>query len=100
MIQVPFSILVWGSYKGLPFTMACYVLVVWTMQAHAQYLHIGAGIVFGITQQCDFHCVLVLRTWENLEIFRLTDNPSAAGYLYIPNDNNHDCHAKPLYQWT
>ena len=40
--QVPFSILVWGSCKGSPLTMACHVPVMsQTMQAHVQYLHIS-----------------------------------------------------------
>ena len=34
VLQLRFSILVWGSYKGLPLTMACYVPVVQTTHAH------------------------------------------------------------------
>ena len=75
MLQVPFNILVWGSFKGSPLTMACHVLVTWTMQAHVQYLHTSAGMVFRIMQQCDFCCVSVLGNWKKIEIFRLMDDP-------------------------
>ena len=34
VLQVPFSILVWGSCKGLPITRACHVLVAQMTQAH------------------------------------------------------------------
>ena len=48
MLQVPLSILVLGSYKGSLFKMACHLLVMQITQAYAEYLHIGAGMVFGI----------------------------------------------------
>ena len=44
-------------YKGSPLKMVCHVLVTQMTQIHMQYLYIGAGMVFGITQQCDFCCV-------------------------------------------
>ena len=52
-----------------------HVPVGWITQAYAQYLNIGARMIFGIMQQYDFYCVLVMGSWENLYIFRLTDNP-------------------------
>ena len=67
-----------GSCKDSPLTLACHFPVAQTIQTHIQYLYIGAGMVFGIIQQCDFCCVLVLGNWKNLDTFRLTDNPLAA----------------------
>ena len=81
VLQVPFSILVWGSCKSSHLTIACHVLVAQMMQAYAKYLHKSAEMVFGITQQCNFCCASVLGDWGNLEIFRLTDYPWAARYL-------------------
>ena len=58
-LKDPFLVDLWAEcskcsgYKGLPLMIACHVLVTRITQAYMQYLHIGAGMVFGITQQCD-----------------------------------------------
>ena len=52
-----------------------HIPVMQIMQVYMQYLNIGVRMVFGIMQQCDFCCALVLGNWENLEAIKLTEDP-------------------------